>query len=136
MQKWNILKFKSNNTFFGFHHQFNVVRGSVLASSGFSPSRSQLSGINPWSSLPSSTSIITEPNNDWYNTLKSYLRIMVIRHQYQAFIYPAKPWHKTGLIQCNKQYNELFNCHRISCLISHWLYFRLFTKSKKLQVVK
>jgi hypothetical protein len=30
------------------------------------PFRSQLRGIEPWSSLPSSTSITTEQTNDWY----------------------------------------------------------------------
>jgi hypothetical protein len=34
-----------------FHHQFYLVWWSVLASSGFSPSRSQLQGIESQSSL-------------------------------------------------------------------------------------
>jgi hypothetical protein len=45
---------------FFFHHKFNLVRVSVIASSGFNPLRSQLRGIESWSSLPSS-----EPTNDW-----------------------------------------------------------------------
>jgi hypothetical protein len=41
------------------------VRSGLLASSGFSPSRSQLRKIKLWSSLISSTSITTKPI-DWY----------------------------------------------------------------------
>jgi hypothetical protein len=37
---------KLGHFFFGFHHQLNLVQGSVVASSGFSPSRSQLRESN------------------------------------------------------------------------------------------
>jgi hypothetical protein len=51
--------------FFCLHHQFSLVRGSVLASSGSSPLPIAVAGIEPWSSLPSSAPITTEPTNDW-----------------------------------------------------------------------
>jgi hypothetical protein len=44
--------------------------GSVLTSSGSSPFRSQLWGIEPWSSLSSSASITTELTNDIWIFLK------------------------------------------------------------------
>ncbi|MCI32611.1 hypothetical protein A2U01_0053825 [Trifolium medium] len=42
----------------------NLVRRSVLTSSGFSPFPIVVAGIEPWSSLPSPASITTEPTND------------------------------------------------------------------------
>jgi hypothetical protein len=42
---------------FGFHHQFNLIQGSVLASNGFSTLPI---------SLLSLASITTEPTKDWW----------------------------------------------------------------------
>jgi hypothetical protein len=50
--------------FFFFHHQFNLVWGSVLTSSGFSPLPIAVVGIELWSSLPNSAPITTESTND------------------------------------------------------------------------
>jgi hypothetical protein len=67
--------FLRNVFFFYFYHQFNLVCGSVLASSGFILLLIAIVGIKPWFSLPSSASITTELTNDW--CLRNVLLLLV-----------------------------------------------------------
>jgi hypothetical protein len=66
-----------------FNSEVNVslVQGSILASIVVpAPSRSQLFGIKPWSSLLSSASITTELSNDWCRLfVNTYIIIWILR---------------------------------------------------------
>jgi hypothetical protein len=78
------LKNNSTNLFlFCFHHQFNLVRGQFWHQIVPTPYRSQLRSIELWSSLLSSTSITTEPTNDWWRWVydlvkKGYVNLLSV----------------------------------------------------------
>jgi hypothetical protein len=87
------LQIESMSFFFGFHHLFNLVRGGQFWYQVVpAPSRSQLQGIEPWTSLPNSAPITTELTDDWYwkhvlrHNTNAYSITSILSNYYQSHV--------------------------------------------------